>query len=96
MWHGILHTGQHFDCVSKIIQIKFKKPIKNLKISSLDHGAMTGKMIWKIENFLKKKYDCILLLMEFNISCGDSLQKLNIKIAHIEAGRSYNMNILKK
>ena len=98
--HEILHTGQHFDYsmsqnLFKILNLK--KPIKNLKISSLDHGAMTGKMIWKIENFLKKnKYDCILLYGDTNstLAAAIACKKLNIKIAHIEAGiRSYNMNM---
>lgn len=98
--HEILHTGQHFDYsmsenLFKVLNLK--KPIKNLKISSLDHGAMTGKMIWKIENFLKKKkYDCILLYGDTNstLAAAIACKKLKFKIAHIEAGiRSYNMNM---
>ena len=92
-----IHTNAAEDRRASGFETFLIGPNKNLKISSLDHGAMTGKMIWKIENFLKKKkYDCILLYGDTNstLAAAIACKKLNIKIAHIEAGiRSYNMNM---
>ena len=52
-WHEILvHTGQHFDpSMSGIFfdELGAPKPVYNLEVSSLGHGAMTGRMIEKLE-----------------------------------------------
>ena len=53
----IIHTGQHFDAnMSEIFfhQMQIPKPDYNLEINSLTHGAMTGRMIERIEQVLKK------------------------------------------
>jgi len=51
----IVHTGQHFDSnMSEIFfeEMNIPKPLYNLNINSLSHGAMTGQMIEKIEEVL--------------------------------------------
>jgi UDP-GlcNAc3NAcA epimerase len=48
----IVHTGQHFDAnMSDIFftEMEIPKPNYNLKINSLGHGAMTGRMLEGIE-----------------------------------------------
>ncbi len=96
----IVHTGQHFDNnMSEIFftQMKIRKPHYNLNINSLSHGAMTGRMIEKIEEvLLKEKPAWVLVYGDTNSTIAGSLaaKKLHIKIAHIEAGlRSFNINM---
>ena len=82
--------------MSKIFfdELSINKPKYNLNINSLSHGAMTGKMIVEIEKILiNEKPDWVLVYGDTNSTLAGALaaKKLNIKIAHVEAGlRSYN------
>lgn len=93
----IIHTGQHFD--SNMSNIFFKEmriphPNYNLGINSLSHGAMTGRQLELIEKILiEEKPDYLLVYGDTNSTLSGALaaSKLNIPIAHVEAGlRSYN------
>ena len=96
----IVHTGQHFDDnMSKIFfdEMDIPKPNYNLNIHSVSHGAMTGRMIEKIEEILlREKPDIVLVYGDTNSTLAGALaaKKLHIKVAHVEAGlRSYNMDM---
>jgi UDP-GlcNAc3NAcA epimerase len=96
----IVHTGQHFDKnMSDVFfdEMMIPKPKYNLEVNSLSHGAMTGRMIEKIEEvLLLEKPNLLLVYGDTNSTLAGALaaKKLNIKVAHIEAGlRSLNMQM---
>lgn len=96
----IIHTGQHFDAnMSQVFfdEMEIPTPDYNLEISGLNHGAMTGRMLEKIEEvLLVEKPDYVLVYGDTNSTLAGSLaaSKLHIQVAHVEAGlRSYEMKM---
>jgi len=96
----IVHTGQHFDSnMSDVFfnEMQIPKPKYNLEIHSLGHGAMTGRMLEKIEAILIiEKPDWLLVYGDTNSTLAGALaaKKIQIKVAHVEAGlRSFNMDM---
>lgn len=96
----IVHTGQHFDGnMSDIFfsEMGIPKPVYQLSIDSLNHGAMTGRMLERIEEILlKEKPDVVLVYGDTNSTLAGVLaaKKLHIAVAHVEAGlRSFNMEM---
>jgi UDP-GlcNAc3NAcA epimerase len=93
----IIHTGQHFDTnMSDVFfdQLDIPKPNYNLGISALNHGAMTGRMLEKIEIIIQQeKPNWVLVYGDTNSTLAGALaaSKLQVPVAHVEAGlRSHN------
>ena len=92
----IIHTGQHFDSLMSDIffqDLDLPQPQYHLNVHSLNHSAMTGRMMEKIEELLDDKPDWMCVYGDTNSTLAGALvaAKLHIPIAHIEAGlRSFN------
>lgn len=96
----IIHTGQHFDpSMSDVFfqEMEIPKPHYELNIHGLNHGAMTARMLEGIEDILLKEQPNLLLIYgDTNSTLAGALagSKLNIPIAHVEAGlRSFNLKM---
>ena len=88
----LLHTGQHYDPnMSQIFfdELEIAAPKYNLNVGSGSHAQQTVKMMIGIEEvLLKEEPDCVILFGDTNSTLAGAVvaAKLNIPIAHIEAG----------
>lgn len=96
----IVHTGQHYDMnMSDIFfeEMNIRQPDYFLSIGARSHGAMVGQMTEKIEEILiKEEPNWVLVYGDTNSTLAGAIaaSKLNIKVAHVEAGlRSFNMKM---
>jgi UDP-N-acetylglucosamine 2-epimerase (non-hydrolysing) len=93
----LVHTGQHYDeamSASFFRDLEMPPPDINLEIGSGTHAGQTAKVMLAFEPVLiAQKPDWVVVVGDVNstLACSLVAAKLNIKVAHVEAGlRSFD------
>jgi UDP-GlcNAc3NAcA epimerase len=96
----LVHTGQHYDDNMSAVffrDLDLPKPRFDLGMGGLTHGAMTGRILERLEEILLQvKPGWVLLYGDTNSTLAGVLAaaKLHIPVAHVEAGlRSHNLKM---
>lgn len=96
----LVHTGQHYDHTmsqSFFDDLRLPRPDINLGVGSGSHAEQTSKVMMAFEQLLEKEYpDLVVVVGDVNstMACTIAAKKLNIAVAHVEAGlRSGDMSM---
>ena len=98
--YRLIHTGQHYDknmSNNFFKELKIPKPHINLNSGSGTQAEQTAKIMIGYENILlKSKPDICLVVGDVTstMACAIVAKKMNIKVAHVEAGiRSFDLSM---
>lgn len=96
----LVHTGQHYDknlSDTFFEDLNIPKPDSNLEVKSGSQSVQTGAIMVAFETeLLQNPCDLVLVVGDVNstMACAIVAKKLNIKVAHVEAGiRSGDMTM---
>lgn len=90
--YRLIHTGQHYDekmSGSFFEQLNIPHPDINLEVGSGTQAQQTARIMERYEEvLLKEPCDLTLVVGDVNstMACAIAAKKLNIKVAHVEAG----------
>ena len=90
--YQLIHTGQHYDSSMSDVffdELEIPKPDFHLNIGSGSHAVQTAKIMMAYEPVcITEKPDIVLVVGDVNstVACSLVAKKLNIKVAHVEAG----------
>ncbi len=88
----LVHTGQHYDpLMSKIFfeDLGLPEPDVSLGVGSASHAVQTAKIMTAFEAVVKERRpDLVVVVGDVNstVACGLTAAKLQIPVAHVEAG----------
>jgi UDP-N-acetylglucosamine 2-epimerase (non-hydrolysing) len=93
----LVHTGQHYDAAMSqtfFDELGIPEPELNLGVGSGSHAAQTAQIMVKFEEVVTaRRPDLVLVVGDVNstLACSVTAAKLNIPVAHVEAGlRSFD------
>lgn len=92
----LVHTGQHYDKKMSDVffdDLNIPKPKYNLNVRSGSHAEQTAKIMLSFEKIcISDSPDLLVVVGDVNstMACSIVAKKLNIKVAHIEAGLRSN------
>jgi UDP-N-acetylglucosamine 2-epimerase (non-hydrolysing) len=96
----LVHTGQHYDyemSQSFFVELGIPHPDINLEVGSGSHAEQTARVMVAFEPVLRQERpDLVLVVGDVNstMACAITAKKLNIPVAHVEAGlRSGDMTM---
>jgi UDP-N-acetylglucosamine 2-epimerase (non-hydrolysing) len=96
----LVHTGQHYDYeMSKVFfqNLELPEPDIHLGVGSGTHSEQVGRIMIEFEKvLLQKRPDLVIVVGDVNstLACALSSAKLNIPVAHVEAGvRSFDRSM---
>ncbi len=96
----IIHTGQHYDyemSQSFFEELEIPKPDYFLNVGSGSHAEQTARVMMEFEKVcIAEKPDVVVVVGDVNstLACSITAKKMNIKVAHVEAGlRSGDMTM---
>jgi len=93
---ALVHTGQHYDNKMSdtfFSDLEIQQPNYNLNVGSATHAQQTAKIMVSFEEVCQKFLpELVIVAGDINstMACAIVAKKLNIKVAHIEAGLRSN------
>ena len=94
---SLLHTGQHYDFIMSetfFKDLRMPKPNIYLGVHAASHAKQTAKIMAAFERkIIRSKPDLVIVVGDVNstLACALASSKMNIRIAHVEAGlRSFD------
>ena len=88
----LVHTGQHYDAKMSDVfmqELNLPDPDYHLEVGSGSHAVQTAKVLMAFEPILQdEKPDLVVVVGDVNstLACALDAAKLNIPVAHVEAG----------